>query len=112
MICPKCKHFIETKVRSLDQNEYYHSVIVDILCEYTGNSHDEMHEALKVMFLSKYVIVLNKNGEKEEVRIAGSTARLSTKEFVEFTRKIQTWASQDLNVYIPDPNKHLIKREE
>lgn len=109
MICPYCKCSFNFRKRSLDQNAYYQGPVIGILAEYCGNSHDEMHEILKQKFLSRLAIVINKNGEKEEIRISRSTADLSTVEFEEYLKRIKTWASSDLSIYIPDPNEQLIK---
>jgi hypothetical protein len=71
--------------RSNAQNAYYHSVIVDMLAEYTGHDHDEMHEALKKQFNIQ------------------STAKLKTQEFEDYISRIKIWASEFHGVYLPDP---------
>jgi hypothetical protein len=83
--------------RSLNQNNYYHGVVIEILSNYCGYEHDEMHEALKEKFLS------HQRDEKGLVKIR-STTKLNTADFEEFLEKIKRWAAIELNCYIPNPN--------
>jgi len=36
-----------------------------------------------------------------------STTRLTTLEFVDLIERVQRWAAQDLQVYIPDPGEDI-----
>lgn len=86
------------KERTNRENKYYWSVIVEILADHTGYTKDEVHECLKLKFLSE-----------EDVRTGlvklGSTADLSTIEFEKFCSDVRQWASRDLSCYIPLPNE-------
>ena len=86
----------ERSQRSLNQNNYYHAVVVKMLSDFTGYDIDEMHEILKYEFLKKV-----NTGGFEYVQ---STAKLTTTEFEEYLEKIKTWASM-LGCVIPDPNE-------
>lgn len=92
--------------RSLNQNAYYWSAVVETLSEHTGFTPDEMHEVLKAKFLPKKLAVTDGNGEiKGEFVIGGTTTRLNKVQFGDYLRDIQVWASTDLGVYIPAPNE-------
>ena len=116
--------------RSNRQNKYYWKVIVGTLSEETGHSTNEIHQALKLKFLTNYeltnkiklklpdkVIAVLKWIEKtfgvdisftrkqEKLQIIGSTTKLSTKEMEEYLSQIRVWASSDLNIYLPEPNE-------
>ena len=85
--------------RSLQQNKYYWGVVVEILASHCGYDPDEMHEALKVKFLSE--------GQDEKTGLikVRSTTKMTTDEFIKYTDKVIRWAAQDLGVFIPDPNQ-------
>ena len=89
----------EKSQRSLDQNSYYWGCVVEILSKFCGYEAEEMHEALKEKFLSAPEI------DAHGLRKIKSTAKLNTAEFTEYLDKIKRWASQELSVYIPDPNE-------
>ena len=88
--------------RSLQQNRYYHGVVVAILSEHTGNSKLEMHNILRGLFLLDYIVF---NGN--EIPIVKSTTDLNTKEFEEYLSEIRGWASQEdgIKCFIPEPNE-------
>lgn len=90
----------KVKPRSLNENAYHHGVIVKILADHTGYTPAEMHDCLKLKFLSE-----------EDVRTGlvklGSTAELSTLEFERYCTEVRQWASADLGCYIPLPNEPI-----
>jgi len=92
VICRKWR-----KRRTNRQNSYYWSCVIPLLCEYTGYSDEELHEALKIKFLSKR--------ERDDLPTVRSTATLSTKEFANYIEKIVLWAGQELGVMIPPPEQ-------
>ncbi len=85
--------------RSDSQNRWYWGVCVEILANHCGYDSDEMHEALKIKFLSNH-----QEDEKGLMRV-GSTARLTTDEFIAYTNRVVRWAAESLSVYIPDPSQ-------
>lgn len=97
------------KSRSLRQNAYYWGVVVPLIANELGYTHDEMHEIIKAKFF--------KVREKEVVTSggvfvtipehAGSTTDKSTGEFEEKMDEIRQWASMDLGVVIPLPNEAI-----
>ena len=85
------------KPRSDNQNGYYWGCVIELLCEHSGYTPDEMHEALKQLFLADKTLQIPK------VR---STTDLNTLEFEEFLSKVRTWASLELQVNIPLPREY------
>jgi hypothetical protein len=68
-------------------------------CEaFGGYTKDEIHDALRKEFLSKIDPATGLTKIK-------STTDLSTIEFNEYYAAIQRWASEFLNIYLPDPNE-------
>jgi hypothetical protein len=99
-----------TKKRSNNQNAYYHGVVLPIVKaglidagfeNYRNN--EQVHDLLKFRFLKTNEN--NVNGEFIE-RIK-STSELSTSQFMDFIAEVQKWATEFLNVYIPEPNENL-----
>ncbi len=86
--------------RSLNQNNYYFGVVVEILSEHLGYFREEMHEILKAMFLSVRILV-----KEEPVTYSKSTVTLDTAEFEKYLSNIRIWASRDLGCYVPTPNE-------
>ena len=81
--------------RSLPQNAYYHGVVVKMVADYTGMRPEEAHEGLKWMFLKE---------RGEYMPTVKSTAKLTTKEFIDYIEQCVIWAAEFLGVVIPDPN--------
>ena len=98
------------KKRSTPQNAYYWGVVVPIVQQglkdagFQGMSKEKTHDFLKLEFL-KDILVNEETGEA--IGVIKSTTELSTSEFMDFLAEVQQWASEFLNVYIPDPNENL-----
>lgn len=90
--------------RSTDQNAYWWGVVIPHIAEYTGYTHDEAHEALKVKFLGQEDV------SRGLVRV-GSTAKLNTQEFAALVDRVLLWAAEELGVVIPLPEKEPAKRQ-
>ena len=109
MICPFCKLEFSTKeakMRSLPQLKYYWAVLVRILSDELGYTPLEMHEILKMMFLSELKILKTKEGIKE-VRIARSTGDCQTIEIEDYYSQIREWASISMGIWLPEPNEEI-----
>lgn len=89
--------------RSMNQNNYYWGVVIEILADFTGYIQDEMHEVLKGKFLSD-----EKEIAGEQIRFSHSTAELNTTEFEEYLKDIREWASVALDCFIPLPNEVVV----
>jgi RNA-binding protein YhbY len=98
------------KKRSLPQNRYYHSVVVQIVFDGlraagfdSVRTKEDAHEVIKSLFLK---IVDEKAGIKIE-RIK-STTELTTIEFNEYLLNISVWASDYLGCSIPEPGQAMV----
>lgn len=99
--CPTC-HRPYSKGRSNNQNRYYWGVIVKLLSDHTGFTDEEINEILKHQFLSK-----QKTWNDMVFYIPKSTSSLKTTEMEEYLSKVRRWASETLEVFIPDPNEYI-----
>lgn len=104
--CEKCGRIIKNN-RSNNQNRYYWGIIIALLSEHTGFDREEMHEILKHKFLRRTVWIHTKHKTQEQSIITTSTTALTTKKFEEFLCQIRQWASQDIGVFIPEPNEEI-----
>jgi len=80
--------------RSNPQNRYYWKIVVNMVADHCGMTPQEAHEGLKWMFLKE---------RGEYMPTVKSTAKLTTKEFVDYIEQCVIWAAQFLSVVIPDP---------
>jgi hypothetical protein len=85
------------KPRSDNQNSYYWGCVIELLSEHSGYTPDEMHEALKQLFLTDKTLQIPK---------VKSTTDLNTLEFEEFLSKVRIWASVELQCNIPFPREY------
>lgn len=84
--------------RSNRQNAYYWGVIVPMLAEHCGYTHEEMHFALRWQHLA----VLGSHPPTSR-----STADLTDAEFADYCSRVRAWASVELGVYVPEPNERV-----
>ena len=87
------------KQRSLQQNAYYHGVIVKILADHFGYRPAELHAALKYEFLRV------DPDDRRPLATVRSTTSLSTVEFEDFQERVRQWALEEHEVLIPLPNE-------
>lgn len=95
--------------RSLELNRFYWGVVVAMVKdEFRNLGHDidiELtHEFLKGRCNSKE-FVDHKTGEI--IKLPQRTKDLTNTEFIEYVERIKMFASQTLDLYIPDPNEQL-----
>ena len=101
------------KTRSSEQNRYYWGVVVRMICEgfqalgnpvNPDNAEDiELtHEYLKRRFLQP-IQVADVNGEVHE--LGYTTTNLTTSQMMDYIAQVQQFASEFLNVIIPDPGE-------
>lgn len=96
--------------RSNNQNAYLHGVVIPLVFEGLRNNgfddvrdHEDAKLIIKTLFLKRSVT----NG-LETIEIVRGTSELTTSEMMEFISEVQKWASEYLNVYIPDPNQQSV----
>ena len=89
------------KKRSLNQNAYYHGVVVDMIAREAGYSSEEAHEALKAKFLR-----IHDDSALPTVR---STTSLTTLEFENYLDQCRQLAAEMFGLYVPLPNEVMIE---
>lgn len=94
--------------RSYLQNRYYWGTVVELLYVAFRDfgedvSRETVHEMLKAKFLER--TMTDKNSGEIIGHYSGSTADLTTVEFMEYVERIQMWAMQTFEINIPEPDK-------
>jgi RNA-binding protein YhbY len=97
------------KKRSLSQNAYYWGVVCDMVKQglyeagyRSVRTSDDAHEVMKILFLKKRIV---NEDTGEVIEIIGSTASLTTEEFIIYIEEIIQWAAEYLGIQIPLPNE-------
>lgn len=90
----------EEEKRSKAQNRYYH-LLLDIICNHTGDEHLDMHEQLKIQLLGRPYVLKDK-----EIIVVKSTKELTTKEFGDYLEKVFKFASEEYSLVLPASNKY------
>lgn len=106
------RHLIEISgadKRSNPQNRYYWGLVIPIIQKGikdmgTELTKEETHEWLKSKFNLSDLINPTTG---ECISIPLSTTRLNKEGFSEYISKIQQFASEFLNIYVPDPNEQM-----
>lgn len=94
--------------RSIYQNRYYFGVCVSLIQERfkelgTDCSKEDVHCFLRSKFLFNEAI--SEHGEV--FQIPRSTTDLTKSEFMDYIAKIQQFAAETLDIFIPEPNSQL-----
>lgn len=103
----------EEDTRSARQNRFLWGVCYRMVTRALLENGEEgindmvVHKFLTEMFLEPQICHIK---SLNKVVIEYSTKRLSKKVFSEYWGKIQQWAAEKLNIYIPDPNEDLIDK--
>ena len=84
----------------MNLNKYYWSVVVMVPAKELGYEKEEMHEVFKSKFLYKKELI-----DGEWVKIVRSTTKISSKEMITYIDQIKRFCTEELGVYIPDPNE-------
>jgi hypothetical protein len=85
----------ETKKRSLNQNDYYWVVVIELIRESLGYTAQEMHEALKWQLLRVV------KGKYETVKSTSDLTTIEMEEYLEGCRRI----GSECGIYVPLPNE-------
>ena len=70
-----------------------------MVAEFTGESPERTHQYLARMFLEEVSKI------DDSKMITKSTTELSTAEFETYAEDCRMWASQFLNLYVPNPGE-------
>ena len=92
--------------RSVNQNAYYWSTVIGTIAKelgYHDNEVESIHHELREKFLSSW-IVCRLGKKKLRKKLVKSTTDLDTLQFEEFMSAVRSWASAELNIFIPEPN--------
>ncbi len=84
------------KTRSNEQNAYMWGVVYQLISETTGYTPDEVHDAMRVMFLMD---------RSRNIPTLRSTTQLTTVEMENYLESIRQWAAVELSCVIPLPNE-------
>lgn len=95
------KYSRPVSTRSGSQNRYYWGACLSLIADETGHTPEEVHDAVKELFLPRRFIQLGNN----EVEVVKSTADLTTDEFEKYLMQLRAWAETELNITIPLPNE-------
>jgi len=102
----------QTHERTNQQNRYLWGVIYKMISDYTGMNQEDVHDFCKLKFNQKFIQVESKTtGEVLEEFIGGSTAKMTTEDFSNYTDSIRNWAASFLSLQIPDPGQVVIQEE-
>jgi len=85
------------KSRSNNQNKYMWGAVYDIISDHTGYTTEEVHDAMKLLFLR-----VHRDGLPDTVK---STSNLNTAEMEDYLENIRRWASVEMGLYIPLPRE-------
>ncbi len=92
---------LERPKRSMNQNRYWHGVVVPLFAEHCGYEVAEMKDALALKLLPKTVVDMETG---EERIVPGHTSSLNTKEFNDLIERAQRLGAS-MDIYIPDPGE-------
>lgn len=97
--------------RSNNQNRFFHGVVIPIIQQglidagwNEAKSFEWTKDFIKMNCLVKEYVNENTGEVKKSI---GKTSELSTSEFMNLISEIQQWASEYLNVYVPEPNEQI-----
>lgn len=88
--------------RSLQQNAYFHGIVLKTLSDHFGYTIREMKQILAYEFYPEYITQL---GTTEIIKIPGSTSNMNTKQMTELIDQVRQWAQDEHDVFIPAPNE-------
>ena len=88
------------QTRSLKANAYLWGVIYPTIAEWSGHDENELHDAMKAMFLPAREVSLPTG---EVVMALASTRTLDTLAFSDFVTRVKVWA-RGQGVEIPEPD--------
>lgn len=100
--CPHCGVELESpKRRSSAQNRLWWFYMT-ILGRELGYTPEEIHESVKVKFLSREDISTG-------LTIVQSTAKLSPERFSQLVEQVREWSHGSLNIYLPAPDERFME---
>ncbi len=89
----------QRQLRSRSQNAYLWGVVYALLAEWSGHTPEEIHEAMKLRYLSRRI----KLGSEAQLTTA-STTDLNTEEFAHYVDEVRRFAAEQ-GLSIPDADE-------
>lgn len=103
------------KRRSNPQNAYLWGVVYQTIVNYLNAEGDEYYTVEDIHSLMGYSFLLKDTYDPNTGEVIGkrivSTTKFTTTEMMDYVAQIQKWASETLDLYIPDPNEELEPNE-
>jgi hypothetical protein len=101
--------------RSAKANAYYWSTVLRELAKHSGNTTDEIHDAMCEMFLPnerRHVEFFNRmTGQSLAVEIdPRRSSKLTGGPFYDFVEQVRLWGLEFLGVTTPDPDPNYWRR--
>ncbi len=91
----------QSKSRSLNQNAYYHGVVIRAFTTANiGYNAEEIHQLLAERFIS-----YERDVKGKSFKFTRSTTSLTTVEMEEYLSNIRTFAGEFFGIFIPKPNE-------
>jgi hypothetical protein len=89
-------------LRTEQQMRYYFGVVIKLIADHTGHDSDYIHEFLKDKFAPRQTRRVH-----GEIRIVAGCTHSLFKEnfFADYVDHIRRWASETLELVIPDPHQ-------
>lgn len=98
------------KRRSSSQNAYFHGCVLPIIQgKLLELGFNEAQSAEWVKDFVKYNCLIQEfvSEHGEVVKSLGKTSGLTTSEFAEMIERVQQWAAEKLDCYVPNPNEQV-----
>jgi hypothetical protein len=90
--------------RTVNQNAYYHAVVVATIAKETEQDPESVHEALKRECNAQCVTMRTKDGETYDMWVGKSTSGLNVNDFSDYVERCRAFAATFLGLEIPDPD--------
>lgn len=94
------------KLRSLNENNYYWGVVVQLIADHTKHTPNKIHTVLKDLFLpNEKIVIVGTKGRSFTKSLEPTTTTLTTTEMENYLSECRLWALDYLEVIIPLPNE-------
>lgn len=87
--------------RSDAQNRYLWGVVYKIICDYNGDTDEDIHEYCLEKFAPRRFMELG----SDRIKVVKRSSKMDKLEFSDYVESIKQWAAETFSLYIPDPNE-------
>lgn len=100
--------------RSDAQNRYYWAVVVPMFADFLREqgeqyTNEDAHEVLKAAWLRKSI---HKPDGELLCESIGSTAKLTTSEFIDYIDRCVVWLADMFHIVVPNPGEYRVREPE